>query len=184
MDEANALFDRDIKRFVAIVNRDVGNIVNQNQFDALVSFCYNEGNLWDLPSKIKAGTLTQNDWCKYKMAGGKPILLSRRLKEWSYYQSGKLTGEVGYNIVQLTQSNDAQNKDMNDTFLSQLLNDSRLKSLLWRAGAMGLAFLVNASINNLTALHMNSDVTVFVGLVLGEVSKALNNYLHQETTLG
>ncbi len=49
---------------------------------------------------------------------------------------------------------------------------------------MGLAFLVNAVIQNLTALHLSPELTVFVGLVLGEVSKALSNYTKQETNLG
>lgn len=61
--------------------------------------------------------------------------------------------------------------------IKELLSNKRLKSLLWRAVMMGLAFLVQAIINNLTALELSAQVTVFVGLVLGEVSKAINNYL-------
>jgi hypothetical protein len=70
--------------------------------------------------------------------------------------------------------------------LKELFNDSRFKSLLWRTGMMALAFLVTAVSNNLTSLHLSSEMTVFVGLILGEISKAINNYLsdHQETNLG
>ena len=42
---------------------------------------------------------------------------------------------------------------------------------------MALAFLVNAGASNLTALQLDPSVTVFIGLILGEISKALNNYL-------
>jgi lysozyme len=41
--EADALFDKDIKRYVDGVNEIVKVEVNQNQFDALVSFAYNCG---------------------------------------------------------------------------------------------------------------------------------------------
>lgn len=70
--------------------------------------------------------------------------------------------------------------------LKELFNDSRFKSLLWRTGMMALAFLVTAVSNNLTSLNLTPEVTVFVGLILGEVSKAINNYLsgYQDTNLG
>lgn len=70
--------------------------------------------------------------------------------------------------------------------LKELFNDSRFKSLLWRTGMMALAFLVTAVSNNLTSLQLSAEMTVFVGLILGEISKAINNYLsdHQETNLG
>lgn len=61
--------------------------------------------------------------------------------------------------------------------IKELLSNKRLKSLVWRAIMMGLAFLIQAIMNNLTALELSAQVTVFVGLVLGEISKAINNYL-------
>ncbi len=42
---------------------------------------------------------------------------------------------------------------------------------------MALAFFVQTIVNNLTSLHLGADVTVAVGLVLGEVSKYINNRL-------
>jgi lysozyme len=41
--QADALFDKDIQRFVDGVNKLVKVEINQNQFDALVSFAYNCG---------------------------------------------------------------------------------------------------------------------------------------------
>lgn len=66
---------------------------------------------------------------------------------------------------------------MNNSLIDHLLSNSRLTSLLWRAGMMGLAFLVNVALNNLTALQLTPEWTVFAGLVLGEISKAISNYL-------
>jgi lysozyme len=41
--EASAIFARDLKPFVAAVNRSLRRRVSQNQFDACVSLCYNIG---------------------------------------------------------------------------------------------------------------------------------------------
>lgn len=50
----------------------------------------------------------------------------------------------------------------------------RVKSLLWRALMMGLATLVTYIVENLSVLELSPQVTVVLGLVLGEVSKWLN----------
>lgn len=63
--------------------------------------------------------------------------------------------------------------------INQLVNNKRLKSLLWRISMMGLAFLIQAIINNLTALQLSPEVTLFAGLVLGEISKAINNAIEE-----
>lgn len=55
---------------------------------------------------------------------------------------------------------------------SQLVK--RLKSLLWRAGMMGVAIALTFIIDNLAELQLNPGITVFLGLVLGEISKYLN----------
>ena len=47
----------------------------------------------------------------------------------------------------------------------------RLKSLVWRAAMMGIAVAVSAIANNVSSLNLDPSVTVFVGLVLGEISK-------------
>lgn len=55
--------------------------------------------------------------------------------------------------------------------------DARLQSLLWRTGMMIVGFTVTAVINNLSVLELQPAVAVLLGLILGEVSKAINNYL-------
>lgn len=61
--------------------------------------------------------------------------------------------------------------------LQELFSSTRAKSLLWRCGAMALAFVLTSSLNNLDALQLTTQQTVFIGLVIGEITKALNNYL-------
>lgn len=51
----------------------------------------------------------------------------------------------------------------------------RLKSLTWRAGMMLAALVVSFALENLSLLSFSEEVTVILGLVLGEVSKHLNN---------
>jgi len=62
--------------------------------------------------------------------------------------------------------------------LQELLSSNRFKSLLWRTGAMALAFVLSASLVHLDALQLSTQQTVFIGLVIGEITKAINNYLN------
>lgn len=55
---------------------------------------------------------------------------------------------------------------------SQLVK--RLKSLAWRAGMMGLATVLAFLAQNVGLLELNPTVTVVLGLIFGEISKALN----------
>lgn len=50
----------------------------------------------------------------------------------------------------------------------------RLKSLAWRIGMMSVAMLIDFSLTNLELFNLAPQVTVVLGLVLGEVSKYLN----------
>ncbi|MFD2442947.1 glycoside hydrolase family protein [Bacillus sp. CGMCC 1.16607] len=81
--EADALFDKDVQRYVDAVNR-IGFNFNQNQFDALVSFCYNcgPGNLLKL-CLGKSITKISNDILLYNKSGGKVLagLVKRRTAE-------------------------------------------------------------------------------------------------------
>jgi hypothetical protein len=54
---------------------------------------------------------------------------------------------------------------------------SRFKSLLWRLGMMIVAFLVTFTVSNLNQLNLPGEVAVVAGLLLGEVSKFINNKL-------
>lgn len=51
----------------------------------------------------------------------------------------------------------------------------RLKSFLWRTGMMVLAVTFDIIASNLGMLELNPEVTVLLGLALGEVSKYLNS---------
>lgn len=51
----------------------------------------------------------------------------------------------------------------------------RLKSFAWRGGMMTLAFVLGWTAENIGVLELDPSLTVIVGLVLGEVSKALNS---------
>ena len=53
----------------------------------------------------------------------------------------------------------------------------RLKSLLWRFGMVVAAVVINTAIENLSGFGLGTELTVVLGLVLGEVSKYLNNYI-------
>jgi hypothetical protein len=52
---------------------------------------------------------------------------------------------------------------------------NRLKSFAWRLGMMTIAFVCAYVAENIGALELSPQVTVVVGLVLGEVSKYLNS---------
>lgn len=50
----------------------------------------------------------------------------------------------------------------------------RLKSFAWRGGMMTLAFALAWVSQNVGLLELDPTLTVIIGLVAGEVSKALN----------
>lgn len=53
--------------------------------------------------------------------------------------------------------------------------DSRLKSLAWRTGGMLFVVVVSQMLQNAEMLMLPAWSQVFLGLVLGEVTKALNS---------
>jgi hypothetical protein len=50
----------------------------------------------------------------------------------------------------------------------------RIKSFLWRAGAVGVAATFAYATQDIQSLQLNEWQTVVLGLVLGEISKYLN----------
>jgi hypothetical protein len=56
------------------------------------------------------------------------------------------------------------------------LTSNRLKSLYWRAGAMIVVGVINAILENLAGWGVTGQVQVILGLVLGEITKAINNW--------
>lgn len=93
-DRAYNLFAYTLKRYEAQVNESINRPINQNQFDALVSLCYNIGT-----NGFKSSTVARlvkdnpcdpniRQWFEaWRNAGGKPILLSRRKREHQLYFS-------------------------------------------------------------------------------------------------
>lgn len=59
--------------------------------------------------------------------------------------------------------------------IGALLTSSRFKSFYWRTGMMSLASFLTLLANNLGDLGLTPQFAIFAGLVLGEVSKAVNN---------
>ena len=87
------LFKTTVKKYEDAVNK-ITSPTNQNQFDALVSLCYNIGVAGFLNSSIfKKVNANPNDpsineaFKMWKNAGGKPILLNRRIREANLYFS-------------------------------------------------------------------------------------------------
>ena len=102
-EQAEELLQKDLEKFEQKVNKynNVYNF-NQNQFDALVSFCYNVGNIDQLTAK---GTRTIKEISEkilaYNKSGGKVIngLTNRRKKEQELFNTSclyysKYTGDT------------------------------------------------------------------------------------------
>lgn len=85
---ADALFDEDIKKFEKLVQKYPNAYSNQNQFDALVCFCYNIGSINQLTAN---GTRTQAQISAkipaYNKQNGKVLngLVKRRAAEKALY---------------------------------------------------------------------------------------------------
>jgi len=95
--EARALqlFKNLLKTYEMCVYAHTRDDINQNQFDALVSLCFNIGTgAFNKSTLVKKVNANPNDptigaaFEMWKNAGGKPILLNRRKREYALY-SGK-----------------------------------------------------------------------------------------------
>lgn len=93
-ERAFELFRTTLKRYEAQVNKSIRRPIDQNQFDALVSLCYNIGtNGFAGSTVVKKVNANPSDsdirqcFEAWKNAGGKPILLSRRKREADLYFS-------------------------------------------------------------------------------------------------
>ena len=88
-EEADELFNQDVKRFVDGVDKRLKVKVNQNQFDALVSFAYNVGlGNFQSSTLLKKVNLKDFDgasmeFARWNKSGGKVLkgLITRRNKE-------------------------------------------------------------------------------------------------------
>ena len=94
---AENLLKNKLRDYVKAVNSAIKMKLNQNQFDALVSICYNIGtyafsnstlvNMVNNNPNDSAISLAFEAW---RFAGGKPILLNRRKREYQLYNSSIL----------------------------------------------------------------------------------------------
>jgi lysozyme len=93
------LLKKDVKQFEDSVNQEFTGVnLTQNQFDALVSFCYNTGvNIWSkvpqLTSDIKAGAsadVLKADFFACSNCNGEFVqgLYNRRMAEWQLFTGG------------------------------------------------------------------------------------------------
>lgn len=93
-ERAEQLFLNTLKTYENAVNSTIKAKLNQNQFDALVSLTYNIGTAGFSRSKL-AKLVNQNpehegikqQFEAWRFAGGKPILLNRRKREYDLYSS-------------------------------------------------------------------------------------------------
>lgn len=93
-DRAIGLFKNVLAAYEIAVWSNTRDDINQNQFDALVSICYNIGvNALKGSTLLKRVNANPNDpsineaFKMWKNAGGKPILLNRRIREANLYFS-------------------------------------------------------------------------------------------------
>jgi lysozyme len=93
-DRAIGLFKNVLAAYEIAVWSNTRDDINQNQFDALVSICYNIGvNGLKGSTLLKRVNANPNDpsineaFKMWKNAGGKPILLNRRIREANLYFS-------------------------------------------------------------------------------------------------
>jgi GH24 family phage-related lysozyme (muramidase) len=107
--QADELFEKDIQKYVKYVN-DLGLKLNQNQFDALVSFCYNcgPGNLTKLCNGKSLAQIAK-DMLLYNKSGGKVLngLIRRRQAEYNLFikpvEEGLTVGQYEELVNQINQ---------------------------------------------------------------------------------
>jgi lysozyme len=91
-ERAYSLFQNVLKHYEMCVYTCTRDDINQNQFDALVSLAFNIGTnalkkstLIKRVNKDPNGSDIEGAFLMWKNAGGKPILLNRRKREYALY---------------------------------------------------------------------------------------------------
>jgi len=91
-ERAYVLFENVLKHFEMCVYTCTRDDINQNQFDALVSLAFNIGTgalkkstLIKRVNKDPKGADIEGAFLMWKNAGGKPVLLERRKREYALY---------------------------------------------------------------------------------------------------
>jgi uncharacterized membrane protein len=62
-----------------------------------------------------------------------------------------------------------------------MITSSRFKSFYWRSAMMFMAGGVSLASEMVVGAGFSAQTTVILGLVLGELSKAMNNYIQAPT---
>lgn len=91
-ERAYTLFENVLKHYEMCVYTCTRDDINQNQFDALVSLAFNIGTnalkkstLIKRVNKNPKGSDIEGAFLMWKNAGGKPVLLNRRKREYALY---------------------------------------------------------------------------------------------------
>lgn len=63
-----------------------------------------------------------------------------------------------------------------NTFI-EVITSNRFKSFYWRGGAMVVVSVLSFTASNLDMFNLSPEIVVFLGLILGEITKAINNSL-------
>jgi len=64
--------------------------------------------------------------------------------------------------------------------IKEVLLSNRFKSFYWRTGAMALASFISLISESLTGFGLSGQSVVVLGLILGELTKAINNFANQK----
>lgn len=56
----------------------------------------------------------------------------------------------------------------------------RIEAFAWHSLMMIVAFALEEILKDVSVLQLTPELTVIVGLILGQISKALNNYISQK----
>lgn len=75
------------------------------------------------------------------------------------------------------------NNSNNMSAVKEFLVSSRAKSFYWRTSMMVVAVIVNQLTLLVSSTGLNTPTIVILGLILGEVSKAIVNYLNKSETV-
>ncbi len=105
--QATAMLIKDLKSYEAAVNNNAKIPLNQNQFDAMVSFAYNAGtgaaskvlNTWNTSKGDVAKTMAHlSQYHKWTVNGALQVnttLVARRKRESALFQSGSVNAISG-----------------------------------------------------------------------------------------
>lgn len=93
--KSREILQKDLNRFEKAINESVKVALTQHQFDALISLAFNIGEGAFLRSTLLKKLNTSDfkgaaeQFLRWRNAGGKPILLSRRQREKRLFETGR-----------------------------------------------------------------------------------------------